>query len=75
MSPLPGKVLPSATVPPMAKEMRPAPLNPDLGRNPSLANGSNPPRTPPGHAAAGMTAQPGANGPGVPRYPLGSRDR
>jgi len=74
MSPLPGKVLPSAQVAPMAKEMRLAPLNPDLGRNPSLANGFNPPRTPPGHAASGML-NPGENGSGVPGFPLGRRDR
>jgi hypothetical protein len=74
MSPLPGKVLPSSTVAPMAREMRPAPLNPDSARNPSLTNGNAPPTVPASHRRNGMEDA-GTNGPSVPRYPLGQRDR
>jgi hypothetical protein len=75
MSPLPGKVLASTNVQEPYRAGTPGEL-PQLnaGKNPSQ-QGMSKPTVPPGHAAAGMTAQPGANGPGVPRYPLGSRDR
>jgi hypothetical protein len=69
-----GKILPSAKVAPMKNEMSPAPLNPDSARNPSLANGNAPPAVPASHAQTGIS-NPGMNGPSVPRYPLGQRDR
>jgi hypothetical protein len=72
--PLDGKVMPSAKVPPPPNEMRPAPLNPDSARNPSLANGNAPPTVPASHRRNGMEDA-GTNGPSVPRYPLGQRDR
>jgi hypothetical protein len=72
--PLDGKVMPTTQVPPMAREMRPVPLNPDSARNPSLANGNAPPTVPVSHRRNGMEDS-GTNGPSVARYPLGQRDR
>jgi hypothetical protein len=70
--PMDGKILPSVKVAPMKNEMSPAPLNADLGRNPSLMGMNN--KTVPSHSDWGMSS-PGTNGPSVPRYPLGQRDR
>jgi hypothetical protein len=63
--PLDGRILPSVKVAPMKNEMSPAPLNPDLGRNPSLANGNAPPTVPASHRMSGM--EPGSSGTGVRR--------
>jgi hypothetical protein len=72
MSPLPGKVLKSTNVQEPYRAGTPGEL-PQLnaGKNPSQM-GMTKPATPP-HANWGMADR--GNGPGVPRYPLGSRDR
>jgi hypothetical protein len=74
MSPLPGKVLASTNVQEPYRAGTPGEL-PQLnaGKNPSQ-QGMSKPTVPSGHKASGMS-EPGVNGPGVPRYPLGSRER
>jgi hypothetical protein len=65
--PLDGKVMKTAKLPQPTNEMAPRPLNPESGKNPSLANGNNPPRTPTVHGSVG----PSQMGPGMPGPKIG----
>lgn len=68
--PLDGKVMPSAKVSRPTGDLGSyPPLNPESGRNPSMANNNSPPTVPASHAQSGM-ANPGTNGPKAPEWEM-----